>query len=77
MEQRKFLKLTKCITGKSILIPVDSIISIEEVDVTKDIENIKEDNIVSITWQSFDDTRRVFVKESIKDITIGSVFVIL
>ena len=68
MEQRKFLKLTKDTSNKPILIPVDSIISIEE----------GTDNIVRITFQYLDDIKYVFVKESIKDITTqGFVFAIL
>lgn len=68
MEQRKFLKLTKNISNKPILIPVDSIITIEE----------GTDNIVRITFQYFDDISHVFVKESFKDITTqGFVLAIL
>lgn len=43
MEQRKFLKLTKSVSNKSILIPIDSIVSIEEM----------EDNSVRITFTFF------------------------
>lgn len=75
-EQRKFLKLTKFTTGKSILIPVDSIIAIEEEDIQE--KDIEEEDVVKITFQFFDDIKHVFVKESIKDITThGFVFVVL
>ena len=68
MEQRKFLKLTKHVSNKPILIPIDSILSIEEM----------EDNSVRVTFSFHDDIRHVFVKESIEDITTrGFVFVIL
>lgn len=67
MEQRKFLKFTKPVSNKPILIPVDSILSIEEM----------EDNSVRVTFTFLDDIRHVFIKESINDITQGFVFVIL
>lgn len=68
MEQRKFLKLTKNNSNKPILIPIDSVITIEE----------EIDNIVRITFQYMDSIKHVFVKESVKDITTqGFVFVIL
>lgn len=67
MEQRKFLKLTKLDSTNYILIPVDSIIAIEEM----------KDNDVRVTFQIFDDIRHVFVNESIRDITQGFVSVIL
>lgn len=68
MEQRKFLKLTKPISNKPILIPVDSIVSIEEM----------ENNSVRVTFTFLDDIKHVFVKESIEDITTrGFVLVVL
>lgn len=69
MEQRKFLKLTKKDSNNChyILIPVDSIVAIEEMKVDD----------VRVTFQYLDDIRHVFVNESIKDITQGSVFVVL
>ena len=75
MEQRKFLKLTKYSTGKCILIPIDSIIAIEEQEV---IEKNINHAVVKVGFQSFDDIRYVFVKEFIRDITTqGFVFAIL
>ncbi|MDV3427398.1 MAG: hypothetical protein LIR50_10080 [Bacillota bacterium] len=74
MEQRKFLRLTKYSTGKCILIPIDNIITIEEQEV---IEKNTNNIIVKVGFQSFNDIRYVFVKESIKDITQGFVFTIL
>ena len=75
MEQRKFLKLTKYSTGKCILIPIDSIVAIEEQEV---IEKNINHAVVKISFQSFDEIRYVFVKESIRDITTqGFVFAIL
>ncbi len=67
MEQRKFLKLTKCDSTDYILIPVDSITAIEEMKA----------NEVRVTFQNFHDIRHVFVNESIRDITQGFVSVIL
>lgn len=68
MEQRKFLKLTKSDNSNNyILIPVDSIIAIEEMKA----------NEVRVTFQNFHDIRQVFVNESIKDITQGFVHIIL
>lgn len=75
VEQRKFLKLTKYSTGKCILIPIDSIVAIEEQEV---IETNINHTVVRVGFQSFDEIRYVFVKESIKDITTqGFVFAIL
>lgn len=71
MEQRKFLKLTKCDSNNYILIPVDSIITIEE------MKDSVRDKVVRVTFQNFHDIRHVFVKESIKDITQGFVSIIL
>lgn len=67
MEQRNFLKLTKCDSTDYILIPVDSIIAIEEMKA----------NEVRVTFQNFHDIRHVFVNESIRDITQGFVHIIL
>ena len=67
MEQRKFLKLIKHDSTDYILIPVDSIIAIEEMKA----------NEVRVTFQNFHDIRQVFVNESIREITQGFVSVIL
>lgn len=67
MELRKFLKLFKT-NDTLILIPVDTIVAIEE----------DANHCVRVTFLEDKKTiRHVFVKESIQDIIQGNVFVML
>jgi len=62
MEKRKFLKLTKKYNdNKCILIPVDSILAIEEM----------RDNDVKVTFTLYNDITHVFANESIRDIYLS------